>query len=602
VTTPLVTRVNRALNPAASASGSPGWTSLRSFGTGAAGTYSFVSSPSGPWGGNFTVCRKQWTTAQSANNGNVGYQVNADGSNYFPVAEGETVTVSAWMRRIGGSSTTKTFVMRVVFYNQVAVSGAATVGSTITGTSVVADTVNTWFRPSLTVVVPAGALGMQVYPDTASVGDPVFAVGDGLDATALLIESGSTLSDYFDGNSTDTAQRWFEWDGAAHGSTSRQVDLLDPVHTPTARNQLSYWDVSGVSDAVLTSLATNPTPGSTTNWQPNVSANWTHAYNATDKCVDVTFTAAGVTAQPNMPASWYNTGLPTANPTLTAGVKYQRSMEVWVDEDGTLTNVMAGAFVGGQALAGGQWTRVVEQFTGTGTAQYVMAASVRIIGAAAGMHVKIRRAQLIVNPDGVALPYFDGSTPDAAGIDYAWTGVPDASTSTATNMRAAGGRWTPLGPPGITGPTGPTGPDGQTARTSCGGCRFRSTQTAQPSGAIWDADNFVADTTVSTDPNPCLAISASNELQVLRNTTAMILTATLRMTNGAPITARSCITFYLNGSVMLGRTSVRENEDTITVTAIGHLALGDRIRVQVFLVTTLTPFGYTCDVTAALTP
>lgn len=164
-----------------------------------------------------------------------------------------------------------------------------------------------------------------------------------------------------------------------------------------------------------------------------------------------------------------------------------------------------------------------------------------------------------------------------------------------------GSGWTLLSPVGITGPAGPAGPDGSAVRTSCGGCRFRGSQTAQPSGAIWDADNFVADA-VSTDPNPCLGIAASNELTVLRNTTAMILTATLRMTNGAPIVARSCITFYLNGSLMLGRTSVRANEDTITVTALGHLALGDRIRVQVFLVTTLTPFGYTCDVTAALTP
>ncbi len=409
MTTPLVTRVNRALNPAASSSGSPGWTSLRSFGTGAAGTYTLTSSPTGPWGGTFTVCRKQWTTAQSANNGNVGYQVNADGSNYFPVAEGETITVSAYMRRIGGSSTTKTFVMRVVFYNQVVVSGAATVGSTITGTSVVADTVNTWFRPSLTVVVPAGASGMQVYPDTASVGDPVFAVGDGLDATALLIESGPVLNDYFDGSSTDTATTSFDWNGAANNSTSRQVDLIDwSARTPTTKNPLSYWDVSG--------------------------------------------------------------------------------------------------------------------------------------------------------------------------------------------------QWTVLGPRGITGPPGPTGPDGSAVRTSSGGCRFRGSQTAQPSGAIWDTDNFVADSVLSTDPNPCLGIAASNELTVLRNTTAMILTATLRMTSGAPITARSCITFYLNGSLMLGRMPVRENEDTVTVTALFHPTLGDRLRVQVYLNTTFTPFGYTCDVTAALTP
>lgn len=203
------------------------------------------------------------------------------------------------------------------------------------------------------------------------------------------------------------------------------------------------WDSLGGA-ALQTNLATNPTPGSATNWQSNASANWTHAYNATDKCVEVTFTAAGVIAYPNMPASWYNVGLPVANPVLAAGVKYQRSLEVWVDAAATLKNVMAGGFVGNQALAAGQWTRVVEQFTGSGTAQYVMAASVQMMGATAGLHVKIRRAQLIENPGGTTLPYFDGSTPDTADTRYDWTGTANASTSTATDLRTAP-RWDDLG-------------------------------------------------------------------------------------------------------------------------------------------------------------
>lgn len=164
-----------------------------------------------------------------------------------------------------------------------------------------------------------------------------------------------------------------------------------------------------------------------------------------------------------------------------------------------------------------------------------------------------------------------------------------------------GSAWQPIGPAGITGPIGPTGPDGQAVRSSSGGCRFRSTQTAQPNGALWDADNFVADA-LSTDPNPCMYIRASNELGVLRNTTATIMTATLRLTNGAPVIGRSCITFYLNGSLSLGRMPIREVEDTVSVTVLAHLALADKIRVQVYMFCTGTPFAYTLDVTAALAP
>lgn len=403
----VVSRINRALNPAATGGGAAGWTALRSFGSGADGTYTYVTSPTGPWGGSFTVRRKQWTVAQSANNGNVGYQVNADGSNYFPVTAGEVLTVSAYMRRIGGSSTTKTFVMRVNFYNQVAISGAASVGSTLTGTGITADTVNTWYRPYMTFSVPTGAVGMQVYPDTASVGDPVFGVGDGLDATALLIEASPTLNDYFDGTTTDTAARLYDWNDTANSSISRQTNVIDwQPNTPVKKNLLSYWDA---------------------------------------------------------------------------------------------------------------------------------------------------------------------------------------------------GAWQPILPSGITGPQGPTGPEG--IRTSCGGCRIKGSQGGQPSGAIWDVDNYIVESTWSTDPNPCIGISASNELQILRNTSSLIITATLTIGGGIRINSRSymAITFQPSGYI-IGRCSITQTEDSVSLTVLSQFNLGDKIRVQTYLNTTSTPIPYSCYVTAALSP
>ena len=166
---------------------------------------------------------------------------------------------------------------------------------------------------------------------------------------------------------------------------------------------------------------------------------------------------------------------------------------------------------------------------------------------------------------------------------------------------AGSGTWKTVDTPkGITGIQGPVGP--VATRTSCGGCRFVGTQGAgQPSGVIWDADNFVVGAD-SVDPNPCMNVSASNELGVLRNTSNTLIQATIKITNGTQINNRSCITIFIMNSVLLGRESFIHGEDTVTVMALAALNLTDKIRVQVYLNSAGPAFAYTCEVTAALTP
>jgi hypothetical protein len=203
-----------------------GWTTTRGFqsgGTGA-GTYSFPSSPTPPPGfvGNSTVCRKSWTTASTAP-GNVGFLVYDTATDYFAVTPGDKLAVAGWMRRIGGTSTAKTFVLRVTFWTSTVVASATQVGGTTSGSGVQAPAVNSWILIGNTVTVPAGAFGMAVYLDTASNADPGFGVGDGLDAGGVIIEKADAVTTYFDGSFTSTATLVYAWAGTVNASTSTET-------------------------------------------------------------------------------------------------------------------------------------------------------------------------------------------------------------------------------------------------------------------------------------------------------------------------------------------------------------------------------------------
>lgn len=183
--------------------------------------------------------------------------------------------------------------------------------------------------------------------------------------------------------------------------------------------------VTGLNERFNT--ATNPTPASATGWVSNDAAKWTVSYAASEISI-----GRQATATVDIAASLSTIG-GIANPNLGIGIKYQRAVEVWVDQAATLTNVSPGGFVGGQALPANTWTRVVEQFDGSGSAQYVMALGVTIPGVTTGTHVKLRKAQLIANPAGTTVTYFDGATAASGGYTFGWTGTANASTSIATD-------------------------------------------------------------------------------------------------------------------------------------------------------------------------
>jgi hypothetical protein len=192
------------------------------------------------------------------------------------------------------------------------------------------------------------------------------------------------------------------------------------------RTTLPYFD--GDTPRTQTNLATNPAPTSVTGWLSWNSDLWPVTYAAGEISIN---RIAG--ADPNVAVNFGSMGgIGSSGPvTLPAGVNYQRSVEVWVDAAGVVDTWTG--FASGQALPANTWTRVVQQFTGSGVGDYVMGFGVSIPGVGLGVHAKVRRAQLVANPGGETLPYFEGSKDTS--ITYAWTGAPHASTSTATDTR-----------------------------------------------------------------------------------------------------------------------------------------------------------------------
>jgi len=219
------------------------------------------------------------------------------------------------------------------------------------------------------------------------------------------------------------------------GTTLSNADKkLAYVQTLTGKTGQSIDDLTSLSigagaPAVLTNLCTNPTPGNIIGWDANYPTDFIQTYAANEISVNRQATALASYVSSNAVIG----GI--ANIVLPTGANYQRSVEIWTDlPSAVIVGGILGAFVGNNfPLVQNTWTRVIEQVIGTGTLDYVMGINVAQGGYnGTGIHVKYRKAQLIANPSGTTQPYFDGSTTDTASMDYAWTGVANASTSTAT--------------------------------------------------------------------------------------------------------------------------------------------------------------------------
>jgi hypothetical protein len=164
-----------------------------------------------------------------------------------PVVAGETYTISAYGRQNVG---TRQAEIRVLWRDA---SNAAI--SETGGGSLASSSNNVWFRRSLTAVAPAGAVTAWVdirVIDAVSVGGNVWA-------TAFLVEAGSSLGDYFDGDTPDTLVPPvdYAWEGASDASAST-------ASAPTSSEQiqpalvLAPWAAGRQSRSILHEYMDDP--------------------------------------------------------------------------------------------------------------------------------------------------------------------------------------------------------------------------------------------------------------------------------------------------------------------------------------------------------
>jgi hypothetical protein len=220
----LATRTNRAVNPRAVASGTACWLSSWGFGAGGAGTYSDATGIAGPPSTGITTAkRKTWTTAPTTNTDSGMNIVGAPGQ-YIPVTPGETLTLSIWARKTSAGSKGLNLWSR--FKDQVTISGSTTVTpNPPNGPTVPMVTNGQWYRATQTITAPPGAVAITVIADIDPLsGDTLWAPGETLEMTGLLIEPGpGPAGPFFDGATPDTRID-YAWTGAANASISTGKD------------------------------------------------------------------------------------------------------------------------------------------------------------------------------------------------------------------------------------------------------------------------------------------------------------------------------------------------------------------------------------------
>jgi prepilin-type N-terminal cleavage/methylation domain-containing protein len=193
---------------AASGSGIAGWKTDRWFGgTGANGTYTFVTNANdGPIGID-SYARKQWTSVNGSPNGDIGFS-NAPGSSSSTFSGGLSI-------KAGTTYTFSSYVRSNINYNGAGIhvfwhDGAGAYLSAQASTPI-ALTAGQWTRLTLTATSPANATTVGVVSDLDG---SAATVGMTLDGTGLMINEGPLYS-YADG----TSPNWV-WNGTAHNATS----------------------------------------------------------------------------------------------------------------------------------------------------------------------------------------------------------------------------------------------------------------------------------------------------------------------------------------------------------------------------------------------
>lgn len=222
-----VVRTNRATNPNAAAFTS-GFQNL----PGTGGTSSVSHNTGVGYDGTTGFVRTTWTVGTSAISGGIQYnQTGLSAATLYC----HSIHVKA--------SKTQTMRLTAQYQN----SSSVNVGSVFNGTGV-AMTAGTWYRLFVTGTSGA-AVDRVVLKAEAMTGGANWANGDTLDSDCIVIETGSSLLPYFDGDYQDGAGTEYLWTGAVDASTSTAstyiptFTLLDKHDAPCDRVEITVQDL-----------------------------------------------------------------------------------------------------------------------------------------------------------------------------------------------------------------------------------------------------------------------------------------------------------------------------------------------------------------------
>ncbi len=169
---------------------------------------------------------------------------------------GNTWTASIYVR------CSQTARVRLALKGFVTGSGFVTIGNG-SPVTLVADT---WTRLSVTATSSVATISTIPYVQVDN-GD-VLAVGSTLDASAVLVESGSTLGDFFDGSTVPTETTTnYAWSGEYNNSISTETIYsdapYDPLHVCYTGIKGDYATANVVNDLTLANHGRDPLTGNT---------------------------------------------------------------------------------------------------------------------------------------------------------------------------------------------------------------------------------------------------------------------------------------------------------------------------------------------------
>lgn len=251
----------------------------------------------------------------------------------------------------------------------------------------------------------------------------------------LMVVEGSYSGLYFDGSNSDVNGYQFDWTGTPNASSSTAT--LTELYATNVITNPSMDTVRAGTTALRTNLSANPSAEvNITGFSELFAGTGFALVQSTEEAFLGTFSAK---LTYGIGVAIADAGLLFDTRTVSRGEFYTASAYVFAEElinEGLRiiaygSGALAGTVRGTSTTVLGDWARIslTVQATGDGTLNFAVCQS----GNSSNPSGKAFFVDAVmVEQTDQLRPYFDGSTSDTFGWDYAWSGTAGSSTSTAS--------------------------------------------------------------------------------------------------------------------------------------------------------------------------